>query len=156
LDTKDAILELRRLAEDYLKIESSDPRERLSLKNESAKQMFDHATTNSISKESLRSEILKDFNEGLVLTLANLVLTSPEEADAGRLLSIADPVKRWHVRYRIVQAFAELFNKGYAQSIDYRKIGAVLRHYEESADPPLIKQIRATRTLIQRRIHQED
>ena len=145
-----AITELRKLADNYLNIRVADKYERLSQKNQSAKKMFDYAIKYGITKDKILEVADQTANEALILTLANIILAFPDKGDVANLLRVASQVTRWHIQYRIVQAFGELFSKGYALTEDYESVNNVLKRYEKTGDQSLINQIKGTRTLIER------
>jgi hypothetical protein len=140
---------LRKLASEYTGIQVSERQERIRLKNESGKAMFNFVTANHLSKDDILKEAELSGNEGVMLTLANMILAYPEKGDIGRLMRVAFRAKRWHVQYRIVQAFGQLFEKHCAKSADVESVRNILTQYEKTTDTGLLRQIKGTRTLIE-------
>ncbi|MET0753418.1 MAG: hypothetical protein ABWZ66_08595, partial [Pyrinomonadaceae bacterium] len=147
---EDALSELKKLGDDYLRIWVADKTERIRQKNECAKEMFDYAINYGINKEEILEEASKTSHEALIITLANFILAFPDKGDIENLMRVATQAARWHVQYRIVQAFGELFSRGYASTEDYEGVNSILKQYEKKGDQTLINQIKGTRTLIER------
>jgi hypothetical protein len=145
---EDPLVELKLLADQYLSIWSNDKNERLLLKNESAKLMFNYAMKNNISKDKILEMADKSGNQGIILTLANTILTYPAKGDDDRILRVAFRVDRWHIQYRIVQALGQLIDKGYATKNNFDSIGNILDSYEKTGDQSLINLIKGIRSLI--------
>lgn len=140
---------LKNLARAYLNIESPDYSVRLRMKNDTARQMYKLILKYQISKERLTDEAIRSQNEGLALALAGYSLGNPEPEDVTRLEKVAFNVKRLHVRYRIVNALGQLFEKRMVKSEDQPTIINILDMYERDADESLRKLIKNTRSLMQ-------
>jgi hypothetical protein len=148
----DPMVEINNLAKDYLNIWVADNNERLRLKTESSKKMFDFVVKNNISKNKIMEEADKSGNQGIILTLANMIFAYPENGDDERLLRVAYRVDRWHIQYRIVQALGQLIDKSFASSANYESINNILNRFEKTGDQSLINLIKGTRTIINRKL----
>ena len=151
-----ALTALYQMADAYLNISNPDHGERLHRKDEMARALFNLAAANGISKDTLLLEAEKSGHEGLILTLAQYILINPEWGDFEKLLRVTRGVERRHVRYRIVQAMGQLFERHCANIVDRKSALHVLKLYEKDADPPLLRLIQGTRLLIERNTLQED
>lgn len=141
---------LRDLARAYLNIESPDYSVRLRLKNDAARQMHQVIVKYQISKDRLTNEAVKLENEGLALALAGYSLGSPESYDVVRLQRVAFNVQRLHIRYRIVNALGQLFEKKLVSPEARDNVMSILDFYEKDADDSLRTLIKNTRSLIQK------
>ena len=151
----DGVSLLTTKANAYLGITAESLSERIRLKNQAATDMLNFIMTHGIKKEIVFSEADRSGNEGMILALANYVLTYPQKNDVDYLLRLANRASRLHVKYRIVQALGELFDKNCATRFDAPSVQGVLDGYEKSADPSLLALIRGTRTRINRATNQE-
>lgn len=146
---------LYRMADEYLNINIDDPSDRLLRKNEMAKALCHYVVTNKIPKATLLREAEASRHEGLILTLAHYILTNPEKGDLRRLLRVTRGVERRHVRYRIVQAIGQLFERHCATAADSEAALDVLRRYETNADSSLRRLIEGTYSLIEHKTRRE-
>jgi len=151
----DALSQLRAAANRYLTITAPSLGERIRLKNQAANEMLNIIVTNKIPKDTIFSYAQIEKNEGMILALANCVLTFPQKGDVQLLLPLASIATRLHVRYRIVQAFGELFKTNCVIATDGPQVLAVLDAYEKEADQKLLSLIKGTRTRIDRILSQQ-
>lgn len=153
-EVHDPLLELRALADQYLLLTAKDLSERIRIKDQAASAMLSHIRSNRIPKELVFKEAERTGNEGVILALANYILTYPDKGDLDYILRVADKVDRLHVKYRVVQTIGELFAKGYATLNDTTVSERIFGGYEKGADQNLLTLINRTRVLINNVINQ--
>ena len=140
--------QLRRQAESYMAIQSPDYGTRVRLKDAAANKMADFILKSSLSHDDIVQLIRQSRNEGLVLALATAVNIRPEPGDFDRLRSVAVPLQRLHVRYRVVVALAELYRKRLIPPSRRADLTALLQEYSIGADQSLQDLIDSTRSLL--------
>jgi hypothetical protein len=145
----DPLLALERMASDYLAITVGDYAERVRRKDAAAVRMADFALRQRIHVDDLVTLAERTRNEGVVLALAMIVNITPGRDDDARLLRVARPVTRLHVRYRVVLAFATLARKGFLSPARASDVLALLADYEREADPSLARLLSETRPAVQ-------
>jgi hypothetical protein len=133
--------DLRRIADEYLRVNLPDWRERVRKKNELAAQAGAHVISRGISRDRLAEET----NEGLLMALAAAVQHSSQPGDAQRLLKAAPRVARLHVMYRFVLAFSRLLDAGLVSDAEKAAINQQLNRWEARADASLRTAITALR-----------
>lgn len=147
----DSLLMLRQLANKYLSAKVRGFSKSVNHLNEIANELGDFIIENKISRDELTEMAEREAHEGLYAALASVIKSYPDEGDLDRLMRIAFNTNRRHVRYRITEAFGELFKAGIATANDRERIYEVLNSYEErSNDEPFIKQINVCRDVIAR------
>jgi hypothetical protein len=139
---------LRRMAEEYADIDHPSKAERLRLKDLSGARMAEFALVNGIPKDQITAEANGAAVEGMVLTLALLVIRSPETSDVDRLLRVSDRTARWHVQYRVVSAFMQLLRADLVRPDQNAPIHRVLRLYRVKADDQLKRLIGHAEVLV--------
>lgn len=142
--TADVDAELSDLAADYEVIEASDRGTRVRMKDRTARKMASIVIERGISRDQLANS----GQEGLVLALATVAHTLPEPADTARLLLASQGVRRWHVQYRISQAFAVLVEGGMASPDEVAEIKQTLAAFAAAGDDSLRRRVTQTRAII--------
>jgi hypothetical protein len=145
-DKAEALRRLRELATNYSAIKARGFSKGVNALNETADGLWDFAVENGITKDVLADESDREPNDGMIVALATAVKSQPEDGDVERLLRVAGKTTKRHARYRIVQAFGELFRFKMATPEARDRINEILDVYQESdLDEPLHKQINACR-----------
>jgi hypothetical protein len=141
-----AVQKLRELADAYLEIGHPEWGTRVRLKDKAADEMGDFILKSGLSHDSIVAEITRARNEGLVLALATAINLRPEAGDADRLLKVALPLERLHVKYRFVLAISELARRQLLSSVQRRDFISIIDAYRTDADGSLAKLLQTTRT----------
>ena len=117
---------------------------RLALKEELASQMAALAFTQNTTRPTLVAEFQRGHQEAYVLALASLVIADPQPGDVTFLLSVAKNLRRPHVRYRAVSAFAALADRRLLDEPRLAEVRAQIESFREGADASLIRKIDGT------------
>jgi hypothetical protein len=149
----DVITELRRLGPEYLAADRiRDYPKRVAQKNQKANEMGNLLLRTGVSRDRIAYEVIPGTpgqeREALIGGLAAMINAKPEPDDWNRLTSVAEGVKRLHVRYRVLQALGKLFSEQMAGKNEVRKAEEILSAYKQGADPSLLEKIENIRSLI--------
>jgi hypothetical protein len=128
-------------ANDYLNISSANYGERVQLKETSVADMSAYAIANRITKTDIINLYKATPNEGLLITLATLINSSPEAGDLDLLINYASNVSRKHVRYRVLTAIGKLISQRLIKQGDKERILALVETYRKNADASLLQKV---------------
>lgn len=143
------IEQLKQQADQYLKINLPNKGDRLRLKNIAAVQMASFALANQISKDEIIENDPECTNEGLIITLATMIITHTESGDLDRLFKVADKATRLHVKYRVVNAIGKLIDYKLVSISDKPRIIQLLKKYRNNTDDNLLQKIDSIATLVE-------
>jgi hypothetical protein len=138
-----ALMNLKRMADEYLVINIGDWADRTRAKDAKANEMGNYALQHAIDSNTLFDYIKSQppVNEGLVLALATLINIDPHQNDFNKLIQVGENLTRLHVRFRVLLAIVTLQKRGYIDEGSKLKAINLVKIYRLHADPALNQQI---------------
>jgi len=136
------LAELRKQADAYLDIKSNDYGTRVRMKDASAGNMAAFAFSNNISKADILALNDTDFNQGLIVAMATMIISKPEPGDLDKLLAYADKVTWKHVEYRVLNAISQLMTQKLVKEADKDRINKLIDVYRKNADGSILERIK--------------
>lgn len=137
LSKEDAWSRLCEKADEYLKIDDPDATIRTSTKTRLASEMGGIILQGGLDRDQLAQET----SEGILVGLANAMISLPVRGDMDRLLSFAPNVNRLHVQYAILLAYLELLKNGLVSAADKSRMLRIVDLFERRADADLKRLI---------------
>lgn len=138
---------LRKMADEYLNINTQDYSERVMAKNAVADKMAFYVISKGISKDELAQASNED-NEGLLIALAGSIILYSHTGDDKSLLKAARGAKRLHVRFRVLFAIIKLVERKLLPKSD-PEIKQLLKEYEDGDDKPLKRLISNVKSFLE-------
>lgn len=138
---------LRKMADEYLNINTTDYSERVMAKNAVADKMAFYVISKGISKDEL-AQASNEGNEGLLIALAGSIILYSRTGDDKILLKSAYGAKRLHVRFRVLIAIIKLVERKLLPKSD-QDVKRLLKEYEDGADEPLNRLISNVKSFLE-------
>jgi hypothetical protein len=141
-----ALVNLKQMADEYMKIGIADWAERTRAKDAKANDMGIYALNHGIDSNTFFDYIKghSPVHEGLVIALATLININPHQNDFSKLVQVGEKLTRMHVRYRILLAIVTLQTRGYIDDGGRQQAINLVKAYRLQADGPLNRQIDST------------
>lgn len=138
-----ALMNLKRMAGEYMGINIADWAERTRAKDAKANEMGNYALQHGVDSNTLFEYIKGQVpvDEGLVLALATLINIDPHQYDFNKLIKVGENLTRMHVRFRVLLAIVTLQKRGYIGGESRQQAINLVKTYRLQADPSLNRQI---------------
>lgn len=140
-DQQQAFDMLREMASEYDNIRIADWGQRVQKKEQLAAVMAVFAIDNHIGKDDILNLYAQNASEGLIITLATIIIDSPEAADVDRLLKYSDKVTYKHVQYRMLNAIGKLLERKLVTPTQLSRLNTFVNNCKPTADASLMKKI---------------
>jgi len=133
---------LKTQADKYMDIKSNDYGTRVRMKDACAGDMAAYALKNNITKQDILDLNATNFNQGLIVALATMIIAKPEPGDLDRLLTYAGQVTWKHVAYRVLNAISQLMAQKLIKDADKDRTNKLLDLYRKNADASILDRIK--------------
>lgn len=140
-DQQQAFDQLREMTSEYDNVRIADWGQRVQMKEQLAAKMAVFAIDNHISKDDILNLYAQNASEGLIITLATIIIDSPEPTDVDRLLKYSDKVTYKHVQYRMLNAIGKLLERKLVTPTQLSRLNAFVDNCKATADASLMKKI---------------